>query len=173
MREYIHNQRPVLYAGVHQAQDWIVWRPDNAQVDDGNHAEFDQYVSASDVIFTTHGTDVIVRWQGSPVDVYIDSPGGLLQTARIFPVIESQSGSSQNHAQTGEAGWQYSTVIHSTRAQEYSIRLSVNEGFWLDSITVLDRTFENVFPLAAGAAIAVGMTLWVVASALRARRKQV
>jgi hypothetical protein len=42
-------------------------------------------------------------------------------------------------------------------------------SFMFDSITVLDRTVENVFPLAAGAAIALGMTLWVVANALRAR----
>ncbi len=41
-----------------------------------------------------------------------------------------------------------------------------------DSITVLDRTFENTFPYIAAIGITLGMTLFVVIAALWERRRR-
>ena len=44
--------------------------------------------------------------------------------------------------------------------------------FEIDSITVIDRTYENLYPLAAALVIGVGMLCWVVGRALYERRQK-
>ncbi len=60
------------------------------------------------------------------------------------------------------------TVEH--RTSNFPVGLLYGSS-WVDSITVVDRTFENVYPYTAAVAIGVGMLLFVVISALRERRR--
>jgi hypothetical protein len=54
-------------------------------------------------------------------------------------------------------------------AQRSTFYLDFNAYYQFDSITVLDRTAENLFPYIAAVGITLGMTLFVVGSALRER----
>ena len=47
----------------------------------------------------------------------------------------------------------------------------MTDEFQFDSITVLDRTYENLYPLASAVVVGVGMLLWVILRALRERRQ--
>ncbi len=115
-------------------------------------AQFGKLVVVNDATFVAHGTDVFVRLRSRrPLNIEVDGEAaGIVNDPGI---------------------WTQTRVWNSLLGETHHVHLSFDGYFLFDSITVLDRTFENVFPLAAGAAIALGMALWVVASALRARRR--
>lgn len=156
MKGYITSRQPALYPGVHQAEHWAVNLAATSRIHAGNQAEFNQYVSTSEATFYARGTDVIIRWAG------FDPP----------PTIEINGNPSTVwFADTSSRdGWYHSRVTLSLLPQTTQIRLSGN-NFILDSITVLDRTFQNVYPLAAGMFVFAGMLVYVVVSAWRARQK--
>ena len=65
MKEYITAQEPVLYPGVHQAEDWAISLPDDAQVVERPDAKRGKAVRTDSVSFPFWGTDVIVRVRGN------------------------------------------------------------------------------------------------------------
>ncbi len=92
-------------------------------------------------------------------------------------------------SRTGDNGWIDTIIVHSTFPQDLHIDLSEAHAgpkitsedgivphdpypLQIDSITVLDRSFQNIFPYAAAILITLGMTLFVVISALRERWQQ-
>jgi hypothetical protein len=214
MRDYIHNHQPVLYPGVHQAEnEGISWWQDASRIVPIEGAQFGR-ASEGEISplanFTVHGTDMVIRWRGEEsLRVEIDGwQVWLFMPTRVFNLTSSQNqlvdlpGDQTLEGypigfillDRSDNGWYEIVIPLSQNAEAHRIEISgfsvgqadgVNlrvqrtalgatdflAPLTLDSITVLDRTFENVFPLAASVAIAVGMTLWVVASALRARRQ--
>jgi hypothetical protein len=182
MRDYIHNQHPVLYAGVHQAESWGIrfnaYLPLNA-----DDAQFGRLAGTNGTVFTAYGTDIIARVKGSGhfyayAQAQLRASGIFVPDIEIYNQWQRQSDDLLISIYPSDVtaigdNWFELTLARSLMPQLYSIdvRSFLSASYQIDSITVLDRTVENVFPLAAGAAIALGMTLWVVASALRARRK--
>jgi hypothetical protein len=190
MKDYIHNHTPVLYAGVHQAENWAVTLPDDAELVKVDGAQFGQVVDTSDVTFTAYGTDVIIRWYGEMS--FLAETNGVFETFDINQQL-SEDGQYEcehwGHVVTvlreidascgditvGKDGWLTARIAQSATATQFEIHLSRlidvedDTTFQLDSITVIDRTYENVYPIAA-TGIALGIfALWVIASALRTR----
>ncbi|MBZ0289848.1 MAG: hypothetical protein K8I30_19655 [Anaerolineae bacterium] len=153
MKTYITGQQPVLYPGVHQAEHWAVQHPDSAEVQPAAGAQFDHALQTEVATFTTTGTAVEIRWSGS-VSVEMDGVG-----LGTFTSAETSD-------------WQRVTLHTSLFPEKHTFHVFSEDGaFHLDTITVLDRTYQNGYPLAAGALIFVGMMVYVVVSAWRARRK--
>jgi hypothetical protein len=170
MREYIHNQQPVLYAGVHQAEDWRIPKTD-AETLFVDSAQMGSAQSVTDARLRFYGTEMIVRWHGDTALLAQSISCQYLnpQPGRFWQ--ETTVGSSIPFGFHDSVWLSASLESHLSDTGHFCVG-TITTGqtpFILDSITVLDRTFENVFPLAAGVAIVVGMTLWVVASALRTR----
>ncbi len=168
MKRYITTQTPILYAGVHQAESWAVTKSDDAKVEDMDGAEFGQVVSVQWTNFTVYGTDVKIRFKGvAGPEADIDNQHLRLNDPAAFEQYE--------HMQTRVHfldPWQEVMIHLSSTAELHSIK---NLGFEvptnLDSITVLDRTAQNILPIAASLFGVFLITLYVVFSAWRERRK--
>jgi hypothetical protein len=161
VKDYIHSQTPTLYTGVHQAEDWRITLPSDAIVyKNAPEADFGRYVHTREVSFIAYGTDIIVRWEGeTPPEVEVDN--------------EKSSYWISHSMYEGSSSRFQSTLVHSFLTQNYQVHIS---GFGESSIaiyaiTILDRSFENIFPLAAvGVALAV-FALWVIVRAWQERRR--
>lgn len=153
MKDYITTQQPQLYQGVHQAEHWTIVRPESAALVDASGATFGQALRTPDARFTVHGTDIILRWQGdAPPDVRINGQAAAPDSTRT------------------SAGWNESYFrLSSLLAASFEVSAAV-PGL-LDSVTVLDRTRENLTPPLAVLGIALGMALWALLGAWRERRR--
>jgi len=161
MKQFITTQTPVLYPGVHQAEDWRIKLSDDTNIEDWEGAEFGQYLDTTEIDFTAHGTDVIVWLEGSDPPPEFEVNGEKFLASNSNTVLVSRDGWT----------WYQTQFAHSLVSQTYRVRIYGFQGsnFVIDSITVLDRSFQNVFPFVAAVGIALGMTLFVVGSALRER----
>jgi hypothetical protein len=161
MRQFITTQQPVLYPGVYQAGHWAISLPDDVQTRNREQSPFGQVLTTNEVEFNAWATDVIVYMTGS------DPPPSAEVNGEPF-----LSGDS-NTLRAEQAGWYRVHFAKSLLPQTHRIRISGfrERDFSIDSITVLDRTYENLFPLAAAVIIALGMLAWVVLSAWRARSR--
>ncbi|MBC8099508.1 MAG: hypothetical protein H7Y11_08695, partial [Armatimonadetes bacterium] len=147
MRDYIANQTPTLYQGVHQLDaHWAVTYSADAQVFKADGAQFDEAAQARQMSFTVYGTDVRLRWRGGSIQV---------NGAARF------STGDQWHSATV-----YSTLLPGAR----HITLTADDGVLVDSVTVMDRRWLNLFPLAAGAVVGVMLVLLMLRDAWRSRR---
>ncbi len=153
MKQYITSQTPVLYAGVHQAESWAVTKSDDAKLVDADGTEFGKMVETEKLSFAAYGTDIIIRVKNSGV---LGDPSDF-NLNLIAP----------------NSDWVEVLITRSFLATTHRIyRISVGDKtFQIDSIIVLDRTLQNILPLAAGAIIALGMTLYVIISAWQERRR--
>lgn len=142
MRDYITTQRPVLYPGVHQAEHWAITTPDDARQVVTDGASF----------------------------------GTALQTTYAEFRTLAHYGALVRWRAVDGGDWQITQMdAHQLFPQGDIETRRIGDGetpLLLDSITVIDRTYENLFPLAAGVLIAAGMLLWVVLSALWARSRR-
>jgi hypothetical protein len=156
MREYITNLTPTLYIGVHQAEDnWAMTLPDSAEVVEVVGAQFNHVVETTQASFAASGTDVRLRWRGDAV-----------------PNLEINGRSSAPiSVYIAEDGWNTMLLYQSLNPQITSVRVTSNVPFQLDSVTVYDRTATNVYPLIGGIVAVVSIGLYVVASALCARKQ--
>lgn len=137
MQDYIANQTPTLYAGIHQiAEHWAITPDDDAQIIDSTHTHFDTSLEASSITFTAHGTDMRLRWRGESITVEID---GELQTL------------------IGGDSWQTDTLASHLTQNTHVITISADSPIQLDSLTVANNTWQNLFPI-----IAVGISLIAV-----------
>jgi hypothetical protein len=162
-----------LRPGVYQAEVDLILLPNEAETLPVDGAALDEAVITPHLSFDAYGTDLLVRWRA----------GAALYATDCL----SQSGGQEYLAVSDD--WQLSTVHLSLWARFHpGITLSGTADYvWidpergcvfdpntastltLDTIQVLDRTLEHLFPLAAALLIAVGMTLWVIRSARRGR----
>src|SRR5437868_7048073 len=78
MKQYITSQKPVLYAGVHQAESWAITKPTDAKLVDADGAEFGKAIETPNLSFTAYGTDVILRLKGNNFVVSGSSQANLL-----------------------------------------------------------------------------------------------
>ncbi len=167
---------PKLYPGVHQENNWAIrdmgQRPVFVDVAD---AQFGQAAEVNTPLFVVRGTDVLVRWRGEgqldALEAAWSDPFALTEGTLSISNTDEQDGWRHGHI----------TFLNQTLPQPVSIVVwaSTDDGLvpsgettWLlDSITVLDRTYEHLFgPVAAGL-IGLGMLAWVLVSALRERQK--
>lgn len=127
MNDYINNQFPTLYQGVHQVDNhWAVDAPD-ARVVESDGAQFSNAIEVDYVGIVAYGTDVILRWQGDG-----------------FTTITCDA---VTHEYTGDdAGWNTTTIHHSLWADTRVINIIADHPIIVDSITVVDRTWKNLFP---------------------------
>lgn len=147
-----HSDRR-LYQGVHQAEDWRVGLPPDAQVESLDDAQFGSGVRTSAVMFTAYGTDVRLRWRGRG-------------TLRVNDVVYE--------AEAGASRWHDMHVAHSLLSQQYEIRLeSARESryFEIDSITVIDRSNAQLLPLAGGALVLGAGLVHAFVAGTRDRRR--
>ena len=114
-------------------------------------------LDAYQVNFTVEGTDVIFRWKSRLAwQILLDGQGYKTGFFRQFQPYE----------------WHNQPVGLGMIAQNHTIQLNQVDPFdTLDSITVLDRTVQNMLPIAAGVLGVFVITLYVIFSAWRERRK--
>ncbi len=159
MKQYITSQTPVLYPGVHQAESWMVQA--DGRVMEALNADSGTALETREATFTAEGTMVILRWRGA---------GEVLNVE-----IDGQNSAIGGHCTRpfGEGDWHRTVLCSSLTPGRHTFHLTpvVDEPFLLDTITVVNRTYENLAPLAGGAAVFIGMTAFVIITALRERRK--
>jgi hypothetical protein len=134
MRAHIGSAEPLLYAGVHQEDHWGIAYDSPPEQQSHADAQFERAALTANVTFTAHGTDLIARWAGAgPVTLWRgDQP---LWTSADSDLTQGQH------------------IALSLTAADHALRLTADDGqpFLLDSITVLDRSAANLYPLAAAA----------------------
>ncbi|MEZ4669015.1 MAG: hypothetical protein R3E39_14000 [Anaerolineae bacterium] len=162
MKQYITRKTPTLYAGVHQAESWAV-KARSAKLESWDAMELGQYVETQQLAFTAYGTDVIVKMGDTDLPPTVTINGNVASTVLSDAVPAAQ------------ANWYRVRLATSLVPQIVTVSIEgfQGEAFGVDSIAVLDRTMQNILPLIAGLIIGVGMTLFVVVSAWRERRKRV
>ena len=168
MKQYINSQKPVLYAGVHQAESWAVQSTD-AKLEDEVDAEFGKVLRLQWANLTVYGTDVKIRFKG------VAGPEADIGNQHLF-LNDPSAFEPYEHMQTRIHfidPWQEVMIHLSSTADFHSIKnLGFPEGLTnLDSITVLDRTVQNILPIAASLAGVFVITIYVILSAWRERRK--
>jgi len=156
MRDYIANAQPILYPGVHQAEHWSIDRAPDAETIPAAAAEFGTYISAQNVAFTARGTDVIVRLlDAMPPVVTLDGE------AQDVTVFAADDGAYCLH------------VPLSFVAGEHTLRIeSVGGGaVAIDSVTVLDQSWQHLLPLLVGIAVSLMVLTHAVITGLWKRAK--
>jgi hypothetical protein len=176
------NEATVLYAGVHQAEDAAIERPGFSWVVVSDGAQSGEAIEADVIQFTAYGTDVWIRVRrGIALSTPEDNPDytailtSALETDAYTELCDSFSGNCapSTFVAAGEDGWVNMHIAHSAQAEQHSFRLAtLLTNVQLDSITVLDRSFQNQFPNAATVGITLGMTVFVVIAALLERQKR-
>lgn len=186
MKDYITTQQPVLYPGVHQAENWATGLPEGAEIIEIDGAEFGQAVQTDAIWVQFYGTDVIIRVRGkgrfSLSSTTEDWDGGFIPTIEEFDEWDRGNQSLLlllNHPsrETMRAiGDDWANISINTSLlptlDSFYIRSFLADHFEIDSITVIDRTYENLFGPVAAVVIGVGMLLGVVWRALWERRKR-
>ncbi len=161
MKQYITTQKPVLYAGVHQAEDWAVTKSDDAEIRQSNEMEFGHILDTKLISFDAHGTNIFIKFAASdsPPSIYVNNENSIYYF--------------DHTSREPQAGWYLSKLASSLLPATYSIRVEgfEDKDFKIDSITVLDRSVQNILPIAASLLGVLIITLYVVISALRERWK--
>lgn len=161
MRDYIHNQTPTLYRGVHQAEHWAIEHDDEAELVSAPFAQFETAMLAKTVRFTFHGTGVRIRWLGmldGTLDIRVDGQDWGTSNA-LITMISSRM--------TEASDWVEVQIHDSLAAETHTVELSVENGSYFDSVTVYDRTREHLTPIIAGgvalgvlALLGIGWAVW-------------
>lgn len=127
MREFITTQNPVLHVGVKQLDGhWAVTYPDGVQRINADGAQFGQAAQTSALAFDAHGTGIRLRWRGGEMRLTVD---GETRTLNAAP-----------------DQWHETMIAESLLPRTFSIALESDAPLVVDSVTVLDRTAQNVAP---------------------------
>ena len=91
VRDYIHQQRPILHRGVHQAETWQIQSGKDMIADDS--ARFGQAARFEDgLAFWAHGTAVEIRWRSDEGAAWRTERRGLSMTLAETAWIEFGAG---------------------------------------------------------------------------------
>ncbi|MDX1992815.1 MAG: hypothetical protein SF029_10510 [bacterium] len=154
LRDFITTQQPVLHEGAHVGEDhWAVRERELGP----ESAEADQFLltAVQEYTFTTRGTDVRLRWQGRALTLAVN--GYYVDLEAAIP--------------RGDGGESMEIRLEPSLLPETrDIRLVTDFPFTLEQITVVDRTYERVFPLVAAALTGLVTLVFVLVSAWRGRR---
>jgi hypothetical protein len=168
MKQYITTQQPVLYAGVHQAESWAITKNGRISIENDPDGDFGKVVRTTSADFTVYGTDVEIKWKGGGADVDIDDQHLSLQGNADSELYENLQGRSYLWHPVFKATFHLSSIsnIHEIK------NLNIGEGdIALLSVTVLDRTVQNILPIIASIFGVFIITFYVILSAWRERRK--
>ena len=156
MKHYITTQTPVLYPGVHQAEDWRVTLPEGVTPEWTGccWGQLGKAVVVNDAEFNTYGTDIMLRWYSSDKSLNVEVDGTL---RTILPGIWGEESNT--------------VIFRSFMPEKHHFHVYRDSNFALDSITVIDRTFENVFPVVAAVMIGIGMLVLSIGVGIRERRR--
>ncbi|GAB4522632.1 MAG: hypothetical protein OHK0046_35460 [Anaerolineae bacterium] len=153
MRTYINVQTPTLYRGVHQAAGhWAIDTAEEARVVRAEEATFGDAVETTRMTFVADGTDVVIRWRGEALTVQIDD-GDAVQ-------VDSEK--------SGE-GWERTLLELGTLTEARTLTLTSETPVTVESITVLDRTYQKVVPLLTIALVGGIMLVLSVMVGIRSR----
>ena len=163
MKDYIHQfdasiipLLPTLYQGVHQAEHWKTFQ-EGTELVSIEEAEFRQALSVESdagTFLKLYGTDIVLRWRSS-------------ESSNWNTTHESLSTIASQHFIGVGTGVNSFLVL-----EDGPVFYALNDSpILLDSITVIDRTYENLFGPVAALLIGVGMFVWVVFRALRERNR--
>ena len=172
---HAQDDSTILYPGTYQAEDARI--NTDAKIVEAEGADGGQAVDTTYLGFDHQGSDFIVKWQGeSPI---IDGDCGII-LPRNTPV--TADGWRYSHFSSLIAVLSGKDYFHMHTLSNANKIGSENPCLWLgsrsdetiriDSITIIDRTFERSFPFIAAVGITLGMTLFVVITALRERWRQ-
>ena len=184
MKEYITTQEPVLYPGVHQAEHWAVNQPNASQIIQSDDAQFSTAIKSGWVQIPFYGTNIIIKVRGKGrfdlLSTEVDWDGGFIPTLEEFDEWDRGNRSLLlllNHPSRETMrviGEEWSNVSLNlsllSKADVLTIESFLADDFEIDSITVIDRTYENLFGPVAALVIGVGMLGLVVIRALWERR---
>ncbi len=159
MKQYITQQQPVLYAGVHQGEDWAIPTDNQTKMVGINGAQFGAARQAIDVTFTYHGTGLGLHWMGLLSNVLRISIDGGTPISSRAPAIETLDVIARPEL------WTNVIVGGQTfDAETHTVRLRAETPFLLDSVTVYDFSAQHRAPV-----IAIGAILGLLAAAEIAR----
>jgi polysaccharide biosynthesis protein PslG len=160
MRTYLTTITPTLYQGVHQADDWTITLADPQPVTIDS-AEFGDAVETTAAEFTAQGTHVMVRWQGNgELSVEIDGVSPHPPT----PSPSGRGGVGAHSSAPAADGWTITPLISTLPNEIHTFRITSDQPFTLDSITVYNRSVAQLTPI-VGVAAALGLTLLVILAA--------
>ncbi len=158
MRDHILSEQPTLYQGVHQIEDhWAVELSEASEIVPDDQAQFAEALRTDLVRFSAAGTDVSILWKGTSLEV-IDDRG-----TRTFALANQQSnGVSDNWSRI---------QLHSSLLPESSLYTIIATGdeFLVDSISISDRTYENLAPLFAIGATTLLMLVIAIGNGIQLR----
>lgn len=149
-RDYRANLQPMLYRGVHQAEDWAI-ESEGALIASAQ-AQFGEALSThAPVHFLAHGTDVIARIQGDEIPT-------LEINGRPAEIISTRALSD---------GWTELVLRKSSLSETFAYTLTpLNDTLLLDSIQVSDHSARTQIPimLSIGAVLLVlfGGIVWAI-----------
>ncbi len=156
MKQYITTQEPVLHPGVHQAEHWAITLPADAALVSADGAAFGQAVRTHQISFTRYSHhDVMLRWR----------PEGDMPTEDLF------------NTHLDAEGW-YITRMPAPEPFPLGHTVPTQLGddttppMLVDSLTVMDRTYERLFGPAAALGIGLGVLALVITRALWERRQR-
>ena len=105
--------------------------------------------------FQLHGTDITLRWRGADEGEWMYTQAALSTTAETHLV--------------GVGLENFDPDLLQNIVKYFAL---ADSPILLDSITVIDRTYENLFGPVAAAVIGVGVLLLVILRALHERRQR-
>ena len=150
MKQYIASTPPILYAGVHQANDWAIKADAQAKPTGADGAQFNDALQATDVTFTYHGTSFAVRWLGllsTKLQISVDGGTPITSYAPALQTLEIPATPQM---------WEDAQVGDTFAVETHTIHLTSTTPFMLDSVTVYDLSAQQRLPLIA-VGIAVGL----------------
>ncbi len=160
MKTFITQQQPVLYAGVHQAEHWAVSYPQGQTQVETPGAEFGTAVETTEATFRAYGTEVILRWRegGDALSVQVDGQNTL-------------AGGHCTHELAADE-WHVTVLCSALLPGEHTFHIVPATGrpMRLDSITVLNRAYENLVPYGALGTALLTLVLLALRDILRVRR---
>lgn len=153
MKDYIAGELPILYGGVHQADDRFITASGTEVSAAG--AQFGTALQTEKVSFTAQGTDILARWSGAFL---------LRATIDGEPVAFEPEPDAD--------GWTTSIIEQSSVAETHTITLDADQSFLFDSVAVYDRTLDNLLPpvVTIGTVLVVSAGL-LIGGWLRGRRE--
>jgi len=141
MKTYIAETPLTLHPGVHQVNEHpAVKADDSAQIVTLDDAQFGTALETNNLSFEVHGTHMSVRWRGNELTLINDT--------------ETQNVSSEHN------GWHITTFTLSSLSQPHTINLSGD--VIIDSVMVMDRSFENMLGFGVIGIIVVLMLMLVI-----------
>jgi polysaccharide biosynthesis protein PslG len=148
VKEYLTNQTPTLYRGVHQAESWQITRSSDSEIIAVQEAQLGEAVQTRELSFVFSGTDVRLFFAPVPQEL-----------ADLTITLDGEPIAINGDLSEGIV------IFSAFTAKTHTVTLSSSDVFVLDAILVDNREWGNlgillgVMVISAGV---MGVGLWVV-----------